>query len=119
MSASSYTVQCTMVNSNTEMRMFRNKLEPTSRMEEGFIEDYGPAIIRAARGSWRPGDKDPTFQEFISYLLQTPVEQYDEHWQPIALKCRLGDCENISEHENNSFRYKNMILIFQGVSAPL
>ena len=65
------------------------------------------------------GDKDPTFQEFISYLLQTPVEQYNEHWEPIALKCRLGDCENISEHENNSFRYKKMILIFQGVSAPL
>ena len=94
-----------MVNSNTDMRMFRNKLEPTTRMEEGFIEDYGPAIIRAARGSWRPGDKDPTFQEFISYLLQTPVEQYDWHWKPIALICRLGDCENISEHENTLIRY--------------
>ena len=108
-----------MVNSNTDMRMHRNKLESTKRVQKGFIDAYGPAIIKAARGSWRPGDKDPTFQEFISYLLQTPVEQYDWHWKPIALICRLGDCENISEHENNSFRYKKMILIFQGVSAPL
>ena len=70
--------------------MRRNKLEPASRQEDYFIETYGPAIIRAARGSWRTGDEDPTFQEFISYLLQTPVEQYDEHWQPIALRCRSG-----------------------------
>ena len=67
---------------------YRNKLQPDTRMEEYFIKTYGRAISEAARGSWREGDPDPTFPEFVRYLIKTEVKKYDEHWQPIALRCR-------------------------------
>ncbi|CAL4168877.1 unnamed protein product, partial [Meganyctiphanes norvegica] len=31
--------------------------------------------------------KEPTFREFIQYLLDTDVEIYDEHWRPMNLLC--------------------------------
>jgi len=31
--------------------------------------------------------KEPSFVEFIDYLLDTPVENYDEHWKPQYLLC--------------------------------
>ena len=67
---------------------YRNKLQPDTRTVEYFIKTYGRAISEAARGSWREGDPDPTFREFVRYLIETEVEMFDEHWQPIALRCR-------------------------------
>ena len=29
----------------------------------------------------------PTFSEFVSYLLETEVEDYNEHWLPYYLLC--------------------------------
>jgi hypothetical protein len=46
-------------------------------------------ISRMARGRAEPTDKEPTFQEFVNYLLNTEVYSDDEHWQPIALRCRF------------------------------
>ena len=59
-------------------------------MEEYFIKTYGGQICGAARGRWTKGDPDPTFQEFVKYLIQTKIEKYDEHWQPISLRCRYA-----------------------------
>jgi hypothetical protein len=43
-----------------------------------------------SRGAAGPADKEPTFQEFIHFLLNTEIYSDDEHWQPIALRCRSG-----------------------------
>lgn len=31
--------------------------------------------------------REPTFREFVRYLLDTDVEIYDRHWQPIFILC--------------------------------
>ena len=54
---------------------------------------YGKRIIKAYRKSGAANGfnqnerKEPTFREFIQYLLDTDVEEYDEHWRPIFLLC--------------------------------
>ena len=79
---------------------YRNKLQPDTRTVEYFIKTYGRAISEAARGSWREGDPDPTFREFVRYLIKTEVKMYDEHWQPIALRCRLRlQCKILSAYK--------------------
>jgi hypothetical protein len=45
-------------------------------------------VVRMSRGTAGPADKEPTFQEFIHFLLNTEIYSDDEHWQPIALRCR-------------------------------
>ncbi len=45
-------------------------------------------VVRMSRGAAGPADKEPTFQEFIHFLLNTEIYSDDEHWQPIALRCR-------------------------------
>lgn len=31
--------------------------------------------------------KEPSFVEFIEYLVETPITNYDEHWRPMFLLC--------------------------------
>lgn len=35
----------------------------------------------------QPVTRDPTFEEFVDYLLDTDPYRYDEHWMPAALYC--------------------------------
>ena len=90
---------------------YRNKLQPDTRVEEYFINTYGRAIISAARGSWREGEPDPTFQEFVRYLIETEVEMYDEHWKPISLICRVCQLpyRYILQYENLSDDWKQLL----------
>ena len=67
---------------------YRDKLEPGKRKNDSFMR-YGKIISTKVRGSWEAGDPDPTFYEFIKYLIKTPVESYNEHWMPISLRCRV------------------------------
>ena len=67
---------------------YRNKFQPGARIQEGFIARYSRNICVAARGAWKEGDPDPSFAEFVKYLIKTKVEQYDEHWQLISRRCR-------------------------------
>ena len=56
---------------------------------------YGKKIVQTYRKPSGPEGnddsletrKEPTFREFVQYLLDTDVEQYDEHWRPIFLLC--------------------------------
>ena len=67
---------------------FRNKFQADTRIEEQFIRKYSRKIGLAARGEWKKGDPEPSFAEFVKYLIKTEVGQYDEHWQLISLRCR-------------------------------
>ena len=33
--------------------------------------------------------KRPTFEQFVDYLLRTDVSEYNDHWIPIWLHCRI------------------------------
>ena len=67
---------------------YRNKFQTDTRIEEQFIRKYSRNIGIAARGEWNEGDPDPSFADFVKYLISTNVEQYNEHWQLISLRCR-------------------------------
>ena len=75
---------------------YRNKFQADTRIEEQFIIRYGRDIAVAARREWNEGDPDPSFAEFVRYLIKTEVEQYDEHWQLISLRCRYGSKNSLS-----------------------
>ena len=53
---------------------------------------YGADIVSRFRPKYRataPANplfarREPSFAEFVDYLLETPVERYDEHWRPVS-----------------------------------
>ncbi|XP_018027558.1 carbohydrate sulfotransferase 13-like [Hyalella azteca] len=59
-----------------------------------FRRLYNMPIISKYRQQ-EPHDKFykdvPTFPEFVQYLLETPVEDYNEHWRPYHVICRPCD----------------------------
>ena len=56
---------------------------------------YGADIVNTYRNKYKQSDpgnplfdrKEPSFVEFVNYLLDTPVERYDEHWRPQYILC--------------------------------
>merc|ERR1712129_534475 len=46
-------------------------------------------VIKHSRGEWLPSSVEPSFPEFLSWLLVEPVDKWDEHWLPVSLRCRL------------------------------
>jgi len=73
---------------------YRDKLEDLARdMEarDGFYYTmYGKAIVAEYRDRSDKnltGVLEPTWKEFVTYLLNTPVTKYDEHWMPIWMLC--------------------------------
>ena len=41
------------------------------------------------------------FPEFVRYLIKTRVEQYDEHWEPISLRCRWDTILTLTSNNIN------------------
>ncbi|KAF2364680.1 Sulfotransferase [Trinorchestia longiramus] len=73
---------------------YRDKLESYERdllYRNGYYHKmYGRNIVRAHRNFSGPSHgnrSEPTWREFVSYLLSTPTSHYDEHWRPIHLMC--------------------------------
>ena len=76
---------------------YRDKLEDLSRdieAREGYYYTmYGKHIV----AEYRQQDerttnsseerREPTWREFVTYLLNTPVTKFDEHWMPIWMLC--------------------------------
>jgi len=89
---------------------YRNKLEDRSRSHDGtyFYNTYSAQIIRFARGGFNHSAPEPSFEEFIDFLLSTSIQDDDEHWQPVALRCRM--CEiaytHIISYENLSTEWR-------------
>ena len=56
---------------------------------------YGHDIVASYRAKYKqkfPGNplfekKEPSFVEFVEYLIETPLDKYDEHWKPIFVLC--------------------------------
>ena len=52
-----------------------------------IVEKYREKYLRKYPENQLFKRKEPSFVEFIDYLLDTPVENYDEHWKPQYLLC--------------------------------
>ena len=73
---------------------YRDKLEDLSRdlqARDGYYYTmYGKHIVAEYRDkadSNLTGIIEPTWKEFITYILNTPATKYDEHWMPIWMLC--------------------------------
>lgn len=53
--------------------------------------NYGKAIIQNHRRHPQSEEYQdvPTFEEFVEYLIATPVWKYNHHWIPYYMKCTL------------------------------
>ena len=77
---------------------YRDKLEDLARdidARDGFYYTmYGKHIVAEYRQQEAKNStekeklgREPTWREFVTYLLNTPVTKFDEHWMPIWMLC--------------------------------
>ena len=72
---------------------YRDKLEDLSRdieAREGYYYTmYGKHIVAEYRDpkANMTGVLEPSWREFVTYLLNTPATKYDEHWMPMWMLC--------------------------------
>jgi len=76
---------------------YRDKLEDLARdidARDGFYYTmYGKHIVAEYRlqeekmTNSSEERREPTWREFVTYLLNTPVTKFDEHWMPIWMLC--------------------------------
>merc|ERR1712130_359326 len=74
-------------------KFFRDSNSP-SKVEDfkihKFMTLYGNDILKNYR-KFPPGEEkyenSPTFKEFIDYLLDLPLEKFDNHWLPTYFQC--------------------------------
>ncbi|KAL7644196.1 UNVERIFIED_CONTAM: hypothetical protein RMT77_005022 [Armadillidium vulgare] len=66
---------------------FRDRM---SRNLPRFQENYGRMIVKKyrERNSSITGET-PTFPEFVEYLVNTPIQNYDLHWMPYYAVCHI------------------------------
>ena len=58
---------------------YRDKFEFGSKSDYIF-KTFNPSQIKSSR---------PTFPEFVQYLIDTPIEQYNDHWLPYWMHCQV------------------------------
>lgn len=73
---------------------FRDKLENYERdlmFRNGYYNTmYGKYIVKVYRDDsdvTLSNRTEPTWQEFVKYLINTPSSKFDEHWKPIYSLC--------------------------------
>ena len=73
---------------------YRDKLEDLSRdieAREGYYYTmYGKQIVAEFRDRGATNGTEalePSWREFVTYLLNTPATKYDEHWMPMWMLC--------------------------------
>lgn len=81
------------------MSAYVDKLESYSRDVDYrggyYYAMYGHDIVASYRAKYKqkfPANplfekKEPSFVEFVEYLIETPMDKYDEHWKPIFVLC--------------------------------
>lgn len=62
---------------------YRDKFE-MGRKTDYIFRTFNPSII----DSQNKGGERPSFQEFVHYLINTPVEEYNDHWLPNWIHCQ-------------------------------
>ena len=74
--------------------VYRDKFElaTEAEMEEFFFKYYAEDIFDLPESSFKTGIiKRQSFSQFVSYLLDISVLDYDSHWLPYWLHCQFCD----------------------------
>ncbi|XP_042888375.1 carbohydrate sulfotransferase 11-like [Penaeus japonicus] len=73
---------------------FRDKLENYERdvmFRDGYYNTmYGKYIVKVYRDDsdlTLANRTEPTWQEFVKYLINTPSSKFDDHWRPVYALC--------------------------------
>lgn len=106
-----------------------NKLVNTSLKHDGdyFYKTFGKKIVSKYRNNdetnplretnlkEEKGREEPTFEEFVDYLLDLKPEQYNDHWKPISDICNICsyDFDFIVKFENFQEEFKSLITHFK------
>ena len=45
-------------------------------------------LLRFSRGRFTEHEKEPSFAEFVRWLILIDVNKSNEHWRPISVRCR-------------------------------
>ena len=65
---------------------YRDKME-NSTAEPFYYTRYGLVMIMKYRLMRVTGPKEPTFEEFVRYLIDANMQFTDEHWTPYYVYC--------------------------------
>merc|ERR1711974_110644 len=62
-------------------------------------------------GDWKEGDPDPSFEEFVIYLIKTKVQEYNVHWSLISPRCSVCELSYryFIKFENMEAEWKQML----------
>jgi len=73
---------------------YRDKLESLDRdiinRDGWYFSKYGKAIVSEYRENISgnlSSKAEPTWKEFVTYLINTPITKFDEHWMPMWMLC--------------------------------
>merc|ERR1712216_492796 len=82
-----------------------------------ILTDSKNHFSRLSRGSWNLGDKEPSFPEFVRFLIRKDDNDYDEHWQPISVRCRMCQLSysHIIKYESLASDWDNFV---EDIQAP-
>ncbi|XP_076065209.1 carbohydrate sulfotransferase 11-like [Oratosquilla oratoria] len=111
---------------------YRNKLEDSYKSHDSgyFYRTYGRDIaIKYRKDHHAVTKREPTFGEFVDYIVDTEVWKFDEHWRPMWLQCHVCEFhydfvvkyENLKEEqtalEDEFKKNKNLPKSFRGLGA--
>ncbi|XP_076065933.1 carbohydrate sulfotransferase 14-like [Oratosquilla oratoria] len=66
---------------------YRHTLEDAKKNYQGYVK-YGKRISRMMRqGETHWKSREPTFREFVQYLLERDIRYFDDEWQPLTRRC--------------------------------
>ena len=71
---------------------FRDKFE-LAALDDWFFKFYAADIFSLPDSAYLTGEglRRPSFPQFVSYLLETSVMDYNDHWLPYWLHCKFCD----------------------------
>lgn len=103
-------------NTESKLHMFAetDKIETREKEKVGKTEEQ-ELVDDVKSLNQKRYKREPTFQEFVDYLIDTDVQDYDKHWRPISVICHVCDYDfkYIIKYENFKEEVDYLIYMLQ------